>query len=216
VPFRTEPIKTEETKRGTRQTHPAFGVIQANRVSSSPPGQVLFGSDIRHQHFVTLTISEADRERDLNRDWVYGGRTITEVWMSEAQWAQMVSSMNAGTTEVTIRRREGDYDIPGLPFDSRLELSHTETRNAAHRMMEEVKEAMAAYKEKKSAENLRRLEAAIRNSEANVEFAAKSLTEHSETVVAKARADIEAFVTAAAGRHPELEGTQIELPQLEG
>ena len=212
--FRTEPVTSEETSRGTRDTHPAFGVIQANRVSSSPPGQVLFDSDIRHQHFVKLTISDADRERDLHRDWIYERKTLIEVWMSEAQWAQMVSSMNAGTTSVTIRRREADWDIPGLPFDSRLEISHTETRNAAHRMMEEVKAAMAAYKEKKSAENLRRLETAIRNTEANVEFAAKSLTEHSETVVAKARADIEAFVTAAAGRHPELEGTQIDLPQL--
>jgi hypothetical protein len=214
VPYKTEPIQSEKSARGTRDTHPAFGVIQANRVSSSPPGQVLFDSDIRHQHFVKLTISEADRERDLNHDWVYEGKTLIEVWMSEAQWAQMVSSMNSSPTSVTLRRRETEHDLPGLPFDSRLELSHTETRNAAHRMMEGVKEAMAAYKENKSAQNLRLLEAAIRNSEANVEFAAESLTEHSETVVAKARTDIEAFVSAAAGRHPELEGTKIELPEI--
>jgi hypothetical protein len=151
-------------------THPSWAMIGASRVSHSAGGSALFDSDIRHQHTVTVSISTASRRRDLNRDWLHAEREFVEVEMSEAQWASFVSSMNAGS---------------GVPCTIR--------RHAA-----QVREAFAVYREHKTAANLRTLEAVIANMPANITFAAKSLSEHAENVVQRARADIEAMVVTKA------------------
>jgi hypothetical protein len=180
------------------ERHPAFGLISASRVSSSP-GASLFDSEIQHQHYVTVRISTCVRKRDLNRDWLFGDRApFVEVAMSEAQWAQFVSSMNAGQgTACTIQRRE-DGDVPGVPYAPRLEKSMDEVHGAADKALEQIRAAFAAYQERKTVGNLRSLESAIRNAPSNMRFAAKSLTEHAENVVQKARADIEAMVVNKA------------------
>ena len=181
------------------ETHPAFGMIGAYRTSISPPGAVLFDSDVQHQHTVVVRIQHAERARDLHHDWIHGRKEIIEIEMSEAQWASFVSSMNTAGVPCTLRNIQGE-DIERLDYKPRLEESMKETREAAHRAAEQVAEAFAAYKEKKTVANLRHLEAMIANMPANVEFAAKSLSEHAENVVQRARADIEAMVAQHAAQ----------------
>lgn len=189
---RGEVVPVQEDERGD-ETHPAFGMIGASRVSGN--GTVLFDSDVEHQHFVRLRIGRATRRRELHRDWIHSERTdLIEVDLSEAQWASMISSMNTSGVPCTIRRTEKDGAMPLLDFESRLDLSHREVRSKADDAIKEVKEARDAYEAHKTAANRRRLHYAIENLPANFEFAAKSLTEHAETVVQKTRADIEAFV----------------------
>lgn len=185
--------------------HPAFGSITAHRISTTP-GAVLFDSEIRHTYFVRVTIAPMMRKRDLNRDWLHSeSHPLLEVDMSEAQWASFVSSMNTSGVPCTVRTKETDQFVPGLPFDARLALSAKETREAAHRAFDGIKEAMDALENldakagvKARKEAMRRLHYAIENAPKNVEFAAKSLTEHTENVVQKARADIEAMVVTHA------------------
>ena len=43
--------------------HPAFGMAQISRVTSTP-GRVLFDSDLRHSHWIELRIHEATRNRN--------------------------------------------------------------------------------------------------------------------------------------------------------
>ena len=77
-----------------------------------------------------------------------------------------------------------------------------------------MQSAFAAYAEKKSAANLRALEIAIGHMTPNMDFAAKSLTEHAENVVQRARADVEAFVVQKAtqlGLNPADLGGLAEL-----
>lgn len=208
--------------------HPAFGMINASRGSSSPPGQTLFDSDITHQHTVRVTVSKATRKRDLNRDWVHGGaKTLIEVEMSEAQWASFVSSMNTSGVPCTIRATETDWKIPGLPYDPRLAHSMTEVKQAAHKSFGRIQEAMVAYEKaladkapaKVRNEALRDLHFAIQNTEPNLSFAAESLTEHAENVVQKARADVEAMVYAEATALGLTTGESrglLELPMMPG
>jgi hypothetical protein len=191
----TEPT----TNKHGDEVHPSFGLISANRVSAGPPGVSLFDSEIRHQHFITVRIATASRKRDLNRDWLHRDEEFVEIEMSESQWASFVSSMNSGSgVPCTITRREDDLMVPSAPYVPRMEHSMNEVRGAAQDAMERVKEAFAAYKEKKNAANLRDLEIAVGHVEPNMVFAAESLTEHAENVVQKAKADIEAMVTARA------------------
>jgi phage shock protein A len=90
-----------------------------------------------------------------------------------------------------------------------------EVRDAAARAVQEVREAFEAYAERKTAENLRTLRARIENMPANITFAAKSLSEHAENVVQRARADVEAMVVSKVeqlGVDPGDLG--VGLPQL--
>jgi hypothetical protein len=178
-------------------THPAWIVVGAYRTSVSPPGAVLFDSDIRHQHVITVKVSRAARRRDLNRDWINPTREILEFTFSEAQWASFVSSMNSsGGVPATLGWHDGE--IPGMAYDPRLAHTMDEVRDAAKKAQAEIKEAFDAYKEHKTADNLRTLQARIDNLPANLRFAAESLTEHSENVVQRAKADIEAFAVDKA------------------
>ncbi|MDE2105920.1 MAG: hypothetical protein KGL39_52345 [Patescibacteria group bacterium] len=201
------------------ERHPAWVLVGASRVSHSPPGISLFDSDILHQHYVAVRVKRASRKRNLSHDWKHGHETIIEFVMSEAQWASFVSSMNTGdgvpaTLQWDMTREEPT--VPGVPYAPRLQVSMDEVHGAAARAQEKVQAAFAAYKEKKSAANLHDLEIAIGHMTPNIDFAAKSLSEHAENVVQRARADIEAFVVQKAqqlGIEPS--GVGLFLPSLE-
>lgn len=206
----TQPTLTEHGD----EKHPAWGLIGASRVQTSPPGASLFDSDIPHQHTIMVRISTASRKRDLHSDWKHAEEQFVEVEMSEAQWASFVSSMNTGDgVACTIRRREDEYLVPSFPHEARLQQSIEEVEQAADRAFEKVREALAAYEEKKNAANLRALHFAIENAPRNIAFSADSLTEHAENVVQKARADIEAMVEAKAAQL-KLDPGELSVPAL--
>lgn len=181
------------------ESHPAFAKVMASRVTSSP-GAILFDSEVRHQHYVVLRISGATRRRRLNSDSIFEDRQMIEVGMSEAQWAQLVSSLNSGGTPATLLWTQADGDIPGLPYAPRMEKSIAEVREAAARQYEKVQAALAAVEAKPTKANIRDLRLAMENAASDVTFAATSLNEHVENTVTRAKADIEAAVAQAAAR----------------
>jgi hypothetical protein len=216
---RREVVAQTKDERGDEQ-HPAFGMIGASRVSNSNPGATLFDSDIRHQHTVIVRIATATRKRDLNRDWLYRKREFVEVEMSEAQWASFVSSMNSGSgVPCTIRQREDDWLVPGLNYEPRLAESMDEVHAAGEKALAGIREAFEVAAEKPTKANMRHLGMVIANAVPTMEFAAKSLGEHAENVVQRARADIEAMVLAKApqlGLNPADLGETLRLERGEG
>ena len=198
------PTPPTTNERGYEE-HPAWGVISAHRVSSTP-GAVLFDSEITHSEYIQVTIGRMARRRDLNQDWRRPlGEDLIQVDMSMAQWASFVSSMNTTGVSCTIRRTEEEINVPGLEFAPRLAVSAKEAREAAHKALARIEEAFEALDSldpkagvRARREAMQNLRAAIANAPSNVQFAADSLTRHTESVVAKARADIEAVVEAHA------------------
>lgn len=180
------------------ETHPAWGLIGASRVSSGPPGTALFDSDILHGHFVIVRLRRAVRKRDLGHDRKHGDEQIVEIAMSEAQWASFVSTMNVGEGVPCTIDRVGRELMPGVEHEPRLALSMDEVRRAGEKAMQEIQEALAAYREKKTNANLKTLEARINNAAPNMTYAATTLSEHAENVVQRARADVEAMVIQKA------------------
>jgi hypothetical protein len=183
--------------------HPAWATIGASRgqVMGTGGGAVLFDSDVRHQNVITVRVMTAGRKRDLSHDHIAPEQQIVEVVMSEAQWASFVSSMNTGNgVPCTLLGRESDMQVPGMPYAPRLQESMDEVRGAADRTFSKIQEAFEAYDAHRTAANRRALKFAIKNATANVAFTAKSLNEHTENVVNKARADVEAMVAMQAQR----------------
>lgn len=206
-PESTEIIVHED---GTEE-HPSWLLVRANRISST--GTRLFDSEIKHQHYIRVTVSRCTRTRDLYQDWLHSTQILIEIDMSEAQWGAFVSSFGNGSgVPATLSTLMGKQ-VPGTPVDSRLNQSHEDVHNAATKAVEEVKQAHRAVAEafnenmgkKVMRDRMNMLNSRIQNLPANMEFAAKSLTEHTENVVTKARADIEAMSYQAAKSSTEIE-----------
>lgn len=177
------------------ERHPAFGYISATRSQYGGGAAVLFDSDIQHHETITIQVMPAARRREIGRDWTFGDTTpLVEVEMSLAQWASFVSSLNTAGVPCTLRRTESDHEVDALPYAPRLAESFKYTREAADRMLDEIKEKFEAVKAKPTKANIWALEIAIQNSTPNVTYATKTLVEHTENVVNRARADIEGMV----------------------
>jgi hypothetical protein len=206
MPRDVQPIAIDEHGY---ETHPAFGMAAVHKTSASH-GAVLFDSEIQHRHYVTLTITRADRKRDLGHDWIHPGKELIEITMSEAQWAALVSSTNTSGVPVTISAID-NKSLPDLPYESRLQQSFDYAHEAADKMFENVKEKLAAVEEKPTKANIRALRIAVENSSHDVDYATKTVSEHVENAVTKARADIETMVARHA-EHLELEPGAYTAP----
>lgn len=208
-----------------RETHPAFGVAVVTRGQGT--GRSLFQSDLLHRESITLSIQTADRTRALHRDWVHPRRTLVEVEMSLAQWGALVSSIGIGSgVPVTIRRREGGPDLPGIPYEPRLGESVGEARGSVRRLLARVRETLEVVEDavdnkrgvKALREALRMHRASVVNADSNAAFAVKSVQEATEAVTSQARADIEAQILQAqiiTGSNASIEAPEIVLPQIE-
>jgi len=98
----------------TEETAPYMGQIVASRVSSS--GTALYGSPIVHDEMICIEIKESKKQHELGRDWYYGGRTVTEIFLSPAQWSDFLTRMNMGDgVPCTFRWKDGNnvsMDVP--------------------------------------------------------------------------------------------------------
>lgn len=217
-----EPDAMDEGDGRIRESHPAFAVVSVTR--SSGTARALFQSDLRHQETITLTVSEADRIRDLNHDRVHPGRELIEIEMSLAQWGAVVSSMGIGSgVPVTLRRREGITHVAGLQHLPRIRKNLDEVNSAVDRLLERAIESFTvlteAIEEKKGVrtirEALRTHGFSLTHAKNNADFAVTSLAEAAEFVTSQARADIEAHILAAqrlTGQTPSIEAAVFDSP----
>lgn len=186
------------------ETHESWVKLVASKVSGQ---RRLFDSEINHSHYISVRVYRCQRQRDLKHDSLFTTKMLMEVSMSHAQWGAFVSSFGEGSgVPATLDWFDGQ--VPQAPFESRLDASHKEVRGAADEALAKIQEDFAALEKAFEAnegkralrERIRTLHYAIKNGPANIEYTAKTLTEHTENVVTKARADIEGMVRDAQTR----------------
>lgn len=196
--------------------HESWLLVRANRVQCGPPGAFLFDSEIGHASIIRVTVTRCSRNRNLSHDWFCDDGVIIEFDMSEAQWGAFVSSFGNGTGVPATLSYFNDRGLPeGIARNAvhtpRLAESHREVREAGTKALAEIQEAYSLLQQafddkagrKVMGEALRNLQNRMKNAPANMEFAAESLTEHIENVVAKARADIEAMIFMSQSGHDQ-------------
>ena len=126
-----------------RVRHPSFANIYIGRTYCS--GQKnLFGSSIKHSETITLKISPAYMARDLNYDRYYADNIpYIEIEMSQAQFAQAITSLNMGAgVPVTLTRLNGEYIEP-CPFVDKREQFSNEFRADMQRVSKALDEVTA-------------------------------------------------------------------------
>jgi len=120
--------------------HPSFANLYIGRSQSS--GRVaLFGSSIKHHDIITLKISPAYMDRDLNFDRYYAeNHPYIEINMSQSQFAQAITSLNMGAgVPVTLRQLNGEY-IKQCPFVDKREQFSNEFRDDMNELSKKLSE----------------------------------------------------------------------------
>lgn len=225
APRPTTPVRVSVEHGDAVERHESWITVRANRIQATP-GVSLFDSEIRHRQFIRVTVAEATRRRDLSHDWIYAERTLFEFSLSQAQWGAFVSSFGDGTgvpaTLTFDHGRDDDPGVPASPYEPRTAEGIREVQRSGEEALNEVQVAFQAIQEafdrgagkKEMRELLHTLKIRMENGPKNMAFAAKSLTEHVENTVTKARADVEAMVLSAL-QQGGLELGPGELPTFE-
>lgn len=193
---------------GRHLTHPAFGFIEASRISGRVDN--LFGSQVDHLGFVRLSIHGARQYDDgYHQREMPDAKCLAEVWMTESQWVGLVSRMNTQGVPCTLRfRPTGIESVPELPpqaIGRERVAAHADAM--ADRLDTQVAESvksLAAYASKlgkRDAEAyLRALDVFASNLRANAVYARKVLADDGEKMVHEAKVEVEAFVAGVTTR----------------
>lgn len=188
--------------------HESFGFIRASRVSGHTE---LFDSAIKHQHYVTITIGEAEQHRRHSETYVHGSiRGLIEVSMSEAQFAQFITSMNVGSgAPCTLTWVNGQYRSPPPADINTRETFESEVKAKADKVGWNLKEGIAEVKsllDKGKANKgelkvaLEKLETAQRELVSNMPFLMKQFAEGVEKLTERAKMDLNAHAVMLGQR----------------
>lgn len=188
--------------------HPAQAVLELSRIQSSGEGAELFGSDNTHADFMAIRIKTATHSRRLERDWIHGHKTVVEVRLSFAQWAQFVSSQGIGSgTPCTFVYRA---DMPGRvpeyhrPFDEKDKIieefdgtlnTGVKELTSARRKLEDLIDKPGTVSKAQLKEIAQHLTFAYNDFAPNISYVVKTFGKHVEKTVARARIEAEAFAS---------------------
>jgi hypothetical protein len=193
------------------ETHPSFAMVSLSRWSSGG-GRSFFGSAIEPHAGVSLSIQTGEKHRSLSNHWYHATGELIEINMTEAQFAQLITSFNIGggvpATLSHVNKRNiaelPDGIIPECPEVSERKLVDTEFKEDMTELMHEVDKLVAkaeAFQEKPSINKADRKEfAAIADHishivKSGIPFVQKQFNEALDTTVSHAKADVDAFVT---------------------
>jgi len=196
-------VKSDSPTHETTETHPAYGMIGANRVSGNA---CLFGSDFIHNGYVTISICKAELNRGLSNDRPFGRDELIQVALSEAQWAHFVSTMNVGSgVQCTLQHinRVSVNQIPDPPdrhdqFKKKMDTLGLEGNNALIELERELDSMNIS--EKKRKELKWKVTMARRAIGGSAEFVADQFVEHMEKVTEHAKIEVNAYVTGVVQR----------------
>jgi hypothetical protein len=194
--------KVEETKFGTKTSHPSYGTLLFNRAYGGKTP--LFGSSIEHSNVITMELRHADITRRLSGDDIFGDKPIVKVEMSYSQFAEAITSFGQGTgIPVTIRYTEKDGKIPPCDFISKREQFIGEFKEQTNKAMKKSKELIDEVAElfsskktltKADKENiLKKLNMLNSDIGSNIGFIADQFNEQMDKTVMEAKGEIESF-----------------------
>ncbi|WP_299076610.1 hypothetical protein [uncultured Paraglaciecola sp.] len=190
-----------------RYEHPAFGTVSLSRISG---GARLFDSEFQHQYFIGLRINTATMDRGLSRNWIYGNDQVAEVWMSESQFATLVSSIGQGSGVPCTLRQIADERMPDI---APMETEHQMHVREFDKHLDEVytrindleKEIQDAKITKKLQGSLLGKIRSVRNAaQSNLKFVANSFAETMETTVERAKMEILGYAQNNGVKAPQL------------
>ena len=186
------------------EEHESFGMMSFSRIQCGK-AQTLFGSDLQHDTIIAMRLHHAIKGRSLSRDWYHAKGLITEVYMSQNQFSELITSMNMGDgIPVTLRMTEKDGRLEEPDFVSVTEVHRNEFKTKARGVAEDADALLESMKEvlegsgtvEKADRNALLSKAAmlLQEIKSNMPFMEEQFAEAMDKTVTDAKGTIEAFV----------------------
>lgn len=182
--------------------HPSYGMISFNRYCGGDTE--FFGSSIKHDGGIELTVSIAEQERYLSKDWYFPKKAVLRLRMTETQFAQAITHMNTSGTPCTLEYFNGEYiEQPNGIINKRLEFQdefNKEMKRIGSELVKFQKSADELLTSKKNMtktdkeELAKLLEHIVNQVSSNLPFIAESFNETMESIVTEAKDEVEQFV----------------------
>lgn len=187
--------------------HPSYGMIALNRIHSGGTRR-LFGSHLpEHPTMIQLTISRGVRRHSLGRDSYFGREEHIRVWLSAAQFAEMVSNMQtASGVPCTVLHVQGQQAGEPPPVPSEVEEIRDQFQLDTKNLVAKVKEGRDRIEKTLDAVKLpKKLKEVLRSAyfeatrfvEDAAPFLLESFQEATTRTVIDAKQEIDAFMTHA-------------------
>ena len=188
------------------ETHPAYAVIAIHRVTGG--NKRLFGSALpSHNHTIWIRIARASVRHHLSTDWFHDEEGLIEVEMSQAQFAELITTPNAGVGTPCTIRSIGKTNVPSIPDAVKIESEKVREgfvkkirvfQRSIEEKSQKVRDLVGASKLTKTekAAVVEVLDAAVREISSNMPFVLDMFQEAATRVVSSAKAEIDAFTTS--------------------
>lgn len=182
--------------------HESYGMISFSRASSSGKRN-LFGSSIQHGNTIFMRLHHAELERTLNTDWYSDDGLIAEIELSNAQFAELITSLNQGNgVPCTIKWLNGK-DIEPCPMEDKSEKHRREFSSHQDNVRSSIDDMIESTRELFNKKSLSKADReAILNSLERLKMEVVKNSEHQVAMfdeqmaktVTEAKSEIEAFV----------------------
>lgn len=197
-------MKKEKGSMGTQYSDPSMVTVSLHRVTCTP-GVNLFGSNVKHSNLIQLSIHQAEVERHLSKDWIYGSnKTLIEVSLSPTQFAELLTSLNVGNgVPATLNSFNNEcfetpeYASKADQFKEEVSEYLDYTLNELSSLYNELTEKLTdgkpiSNKEKKPL--LSKVESFQRLISDKLPFIMNQFSKHMDKTVQESKAEVDAFV----------------------
>jgi hypothetical protein len=209
--------------------HPAHGVVSIHRISGLTN---LFQSGFNHHNWIALTISRAKEFEGYGVDSsLMQDEQIIEIYLSEAQFARMITTPNmGGGTPCTINRFFANEELAkyngSIPDVEKEDVKKThkdkvkEAINERLGKVNELRKQIADWREAKHRPTLSELDELVSSIDslhlaANFAWMQRLMEEKMEATVAEGKTEIEAHIAHLAKQVGLDTISQAKLPTMD-
>lgn len=183
-----------------KHKHPAFGQIRFSRITGG--GTHFYGSELKQDNYIEMTVQKSEIIRDLTQDRFYGyGAPLIRIRMSANQFSELITSMNNGSGPCCTIEMVDGKPMEKLPdIESRKEFVHNSFKERMNDFAKTIKEhqqlAMTLVKKKTLTKDdvrdlTNHLEWLTTEVTKNIPFFAECFQETMDTVVQEAKLEVE-------------------------
>jgi len=185
------------------ETHESFGMMSFTRIQVGGGGEVLHGSDLKHNTIIAMRLQHGIKRHGLSHDWYHAKGLIAEVYMSQNQFSELITSMNMGDgIPVTLRRTESDGELEPPKFDSIVDKHKEDFKETTKEVVQDVSSLLETMKEALKSGTVKKAdreamismaEKVARDIGSNMPYMEESFEKAMDNVVTDAKGTIEAF-----------------------
>lgn len=182
------------------ETHPCYGQIQISKFQGDSR---FFASDVQHRGGITISISRASLDRNLNHDWIHDKETLVEVQMSPLQFAELITTgMNTSGVPCTIRR-DASGNVEPADFTNGIDQFESEYSDTSEESAKLVQEVMEMVDKSLSGKTVKkadikaiksRLRFAHQHIKSNIPYVKTCFGEHIARSIVEAKTSVENFI----------------------